>query len=177
MRIISGARQSGRTTELIKLAAEADKNGEVAYIVCHSQQEANRIARLASSARLDIRYPITFDEFLNYNYAGTKITKFFIDNAEYLLNSLSPIEIDTISIKEVDAPVEDGPITVRLVMDKAARYRVIDQDGREFAYSAYPGVAGDKRPELSVEVETGGFPDRQMFATVSFRVPVEVERS
>jgi len=88
---IVGGRQSGRTTKLIELAAEAEANGEFCYIVCHSNSEAYRISRMAKQMEKAIQFPLTYDEFLQRQYHGAHIKKFFIDNADMLLQRLSPV--------------------------------------------------------------------------------------
>lgn len=99
MKLLYKHRQTGRTTELIQRCAKAEKNGEVSYIVCHTQNEAYRIAERAKQMNLIIGFPITFDEFLNHSYAGQNIDNFFIDNADMLLQRMAyGIKIHTISV-------------------------------------------------------------------------------
>jgi hypothetical protein len=100
MRIIIGDRQTGKTQTLIRLCAEAEANGEVSYIVCHNRREAYRIAKLAEELNLKIGFPITYDEFLNLR-GRSFITRFFIDNADYLLKYLTPYTIDTVTINTI----------------------------------------------------------------------------
>lgn len=44
---IIGNRQTGRTQQLINMCAEAEKRGEMSYIVCHNHSEAYRISKQA----------------------------------------------------------------------------------------------------------------------------------
>lgn len=98
MKVIAGGRQSGRTTKLIHLCAEAEKNGEVAYIVCHSSHEAYRIARRARVLGYEgFPFPVSYDEFLR-SQGFTFTTKYFIDNVEMLLQRLTPLTIGAISV-------------------------------------------------------------------------------
>jgi hypothetical protein len=100
MKIIAGKRRTGRTTELIKLAAKSEANKEVCYIVCCSQPEAYRIAQKAKELELNIGFPITYDEFLREEYYGVNIHHFYIDNAEDLLAYISKVPIEAITITE-----------------------------------------------------------------------------
>lgn len=96
MKLIVGDRGSGRTIDLIKSAAEAESKGHVCYIVCHSQEEAHRIARIAQLMELQIGFPLTYDEFLHRSYAGQNIHKFYIDNLQMMLRYICNVEIDTV---------------------------------------------------------------------------------
>lgn len=95
-KLIIGDRQSGRTTDLIKAAAEDEAQGIVCYIMCHSQEEAYRISKLAQEMELRIGFPITYDEFLHRSYSGTNIKKLYIDNLRMFLSHISNIPIDTV---------------------------------------------------------------------------------
>jgi hypothetical protein len=96
MKIIIKPTGQGKTTELIKISAEKHF-----HIVCHSKKECERISNSAQSMKLDIPYPITFNEFLEANYYGKGIRKgFLIDNADMLLRSISrgvPIQAITLN--------------------------------------------------------------------------------
>lgn len=103
MKIFYSGRQTGRTTKLIQLAAESEARGETCYIVCHNHRTAHFVAARAREMNLVIGFPLTFDEFLKGSYAGENITKFYIDNAEFLFGMLSrgvPIEAITITKEE-----------------------------------------------------------------------------
>lgn len=80
MEIIQRPRQSGKTTELIKKASV-----DSLYIVCMSQQEADRIATQARKMGLYIPYPITFQEFKTGLYYPRRINGFVIDNIDLLM--------------------------------------------------------------------------------------------
>jgi hypothetical protein len=89
LRVIASGRQTGRTTELIHECAAAEARGEISYMVCHSQQEAYRVAQQAKELGYEnFPFPITYHEFLNGRYAGTTVHNFYIDNVEYLLERL-----------------------------------------------------------------------------------------
>jgi hypothetical protein len=99
MKIIMAGRKTGKTSLLINLAAEAEAKGEVCYIVCRSHEQAYRIAQRAKEQGLNIGFPITFDEFIGNRYARNNIEKFFIDNADHLLQALTNVEIAAITVE------------------------------------------------------------------------------
>lgn len=93
MQVIGGGRQSGKTTQLIQFAA--NNNG---YIVCQSKPEAARIAAQARNMEVNINFPITYQEFIERRYNGKGVSKFHIDNADYLLQSLTEVPIANITV-------------------------------------------------------------------------------
>jgi hypothetical protein len=95
-KLIVGDRHSGRTIELIKAAAKAESNGYTCYIVCHSREEARRIAERAETMGLRIGFPLTYDEFIHRSYAGNNVDRFYIDNLRMLLTHICPVNIDTV---------------------------------------------------------------------------------
>lgn len=95
-KLVVGGRQTGRTTELIKAAAESESDGEVCYIVCHSQDEAYRISQLAQEMGLSIGFPLTYDEFLYRSYVGQNVDKIYIDNLQFMLRHICKVKIDTV---------------------------------------------------------------------------------
>ncbi len=99
MKVIAGGRGTGRTQALITLAAEAEARGEVGYIVVHSRQEATAVFHFAKQQGLTIGFPITYDEFLSSAYAGRNVKRFWIDNAEMLLQSMTPVLIAAITVE------------------------------------------------------------------------------
>lgn len=84
MKVICRPRRSGKTTELIKYASENNL-----YIVCPDLNFVRQIADKAKELNIDINYPITFREFLNYNFSKQNIKGFCIDNADMLLSDLA----------------------------------------------------------------------------------------
>jgi hypothetical protein len=95
-KLIIGERQSGRTTELIKATAADEAHGHVSYIVCHSQEEAYRISQVAEKMELSIGFPLTYREFLDRQYSGKNIDKFYIDNLSMLLAYICPVSIEMV---------------------------------------------------------------------------------
>jgi len=98
MQIIAGGRQSGRTKRLIEMAAESEAKGEVCYIVCHSRDEATRIANIARRMNLKIGFPITYGEFLTRPFSSMGVNHVYIDNVEMLLQHISVFPIKAITI-------------------------------------------------------------------------------
>lgn len=103
MKIISRPRQSGKTTELIKLASK----GRYKLIVCLNQRDVDRVWKLI----LDLKkkkvikntppQPITHQQFLDGCYArGMNIEAFLIDEIQELLKLLTPTEIEAITLTE-----------------------------------------------------------------------------
>lgn len=84
MDIIVGAPRSGKTDQLIKMAAN-----DYSYIICHNRDEAQRIANKAREVGLAIPSPITYDEFISVRYNAAGVRGFLIDNAECLLQRMA----------------------------------------------------------------------------------------
>lgn len=84
----------GKTTKLVKESAETGY-----YIVCFDKKEVKNVIMLARHLNLSIPYPITHDEFLEGGYSGKKIKGFLIDDADRLLDSITTIKIQTISMQ------------------------------------------------------------------------------
>jgi hypothetical protein len=80
---IASKRRTGKTTRLIGLAE--DRRG---YIVCHSREEAQRIADEARRMDVKINFPLTYDEFVRGQYYGKGVETVYIDNADMLLHYL-----------------------------------------------------------------------------------------
>lgn len=90
MKIIQGARGSGKTTQLIEMA---HKNG--GYIVC---KNPHQVAEMARDMNLSINFPLEYWEFLERHYFDKGIKEFYIDNVEFLIQQLSRVPVAAISI-------------------------------------------------------------------------------
>lgn len=99
MKVLLRHRKTGRTQDLILMCSQAEKRGEASYIVCLGQQEASRIFKVAQSLESPIAFPITYDEFLNRQYAGHNIQNFFIDNADHLLQYMTLVPIQAVTME------------------------------------------------------------------------------
>lgn len=96
MKIITGARNSGKTTELVKLSAETG-----AYIVTRDHNSARQLIDIAEHLGLHIPFPLTWSEFYHNQYDGRRIRILF-DDVDSFLQSLAsaPILAVTLSIEE-----------------------------------------------------------------------------
>ena len=83
MKIILGARGSGKTSKLIFESATTK-----CYIVCKFQDDASRIFEQARLLNCTIPFPITYEEFYTRKYVGKKIPGFLIDDLESFVNYL-----------------------------------------------------------------------------------------
>lgn len=84
MEIFTGAKGSGKTTQLIHKAAT-----EYLYIVCADRRRVDSIWSLARELVLDIPFPLTFEEFVGKRFQGRGIRGFLIDDADELLQYLA----------------------------------------------------------------------------------------
>lgn len=83
----------GKTDELIKIS-----NNTKDVIVCMNINDMVRVKSRARHLKLSIPQPITYSDFINKNYLGRNISGFLIDNIEELLNSISYIPINAITL-------------------------------------------------------------------------------
>lgn len=95
MKVIYKERGKGKTEELIKQSA---KNG--GYIVCQSMTLAEGILYRARKLGLKIPTPITYREFLDGRYCGRGIKSFLIDDADMLLQYMTNVKIEAITMTE-----------------------------------------------------------------------------
>ena len=83
----------GKSTQLIKKSA---KTGD--YIVCYSLVEANRLQHKAIDMGLKIPLPISYREFVERKYNSKGIKGFLIDNIEGLLEYMSNVPVNAITL-------------------------------------------------------------------------------
>lgn len=96
-KIIIKPRQTGRTTEMIKMAAEHNL-----YIVTTDRMRAHFIAKMARDLGLNILFPITVRELpIHPNHATQEI---LIDDADHVLEYLVGTRIKAITM---EAPKND----------------------------------------------------------------------
>lgn len=100
MKVILRPKRTGRTEELIRLCAEAEARGEVSYIICSNHQEAYRIAKVAEELDLVIGFPVTMVEFFTREYHAPNIRNFFIDNLDHILQSMTSVTIQAVTMEE-----------------------------------------------------------------------------
>ncbi len=100
MNIILDHRQTGKTLKLIKRSIDT---GGVMVVANHNSLD--NCYRLIEKHGLDkskFPNPINYQEFIGMKYYGKIIHGFIIDNAELLLQSISSVRIDTISLSMED---------------------------------------------------------------------------
>lgn len=93
MKMIIASRRMGKTTQLIYESAAQHK-----YIVCRNRQRAMEIFKQAKDLKLDIPLPLTFDDFIGHSYYGKVISGFLIDEAQSLLQQMTDVPIETITM-------------------------------------------------------------------------------
>lgn len=94
---IIGKRHTGKTTRLISMADKCR-----GYIVCHSRDEAKRIADEARRMGASINFPMTYNEFVKGEYYGIGVDTLYIDNVEMLLRYLCihRVKLGAVTINE-----------------------------------------------------------------------------
>jgi hypothetical protein len=96
--VITLPRNKGKTTELVKLAAE-----KWLYIVSIDRRSVENTAKIARELGLDIPFPITFEEFMQGRFHPSGIRGFLIDDVDMLLEYQArgvPIHAVTITAGE-----------------------------------------------------------------------------
>jgi hypothetical protein len=93
MEVYAKPRQRGKTTDLIRLAAD-----EFLYIVCIDRHEVARVWAEAEKMGADIPQPITWDEFANHHYYGSGIKGFVIDNLDMCIQQMTTVPIRAVSL-------------------------------------------------------------------------------
>ena len=86
MRVFSGGRRSGKTTEAVRLASAGMSQG--VYLVTHSHAAARASVDLAHSEGLDIHFPLTYGE-LARGGLGPGVRAVIIDNAEFFIQQFT----------------------------------------------------------------------------------------
>lgn len=105
---VSGARQSGRTTAMIREAAEA-----FAYIVVPDHRQARFVADLAREMGVDIPFPLTWNEFVSGQYNRAGVRGFVIDNLDQCLQGMTRVPILAASLPAVDTRSLTLPVADR----------------------------------------------------------------
>lgn len=104
MQVIVGERQSGRTTNLIKQAAEG-----WLYIVTLDCQRRRFVADHARKLGLDIPFPITFQDFLHGRFHRPGIRGFLIDDADTMLQHLAKgVPVVAVTMEQTISQPEPG---------------------------------------------------------------------
>lgn len=90
MKVITGPRQSGRTTEAIRLANEHDAN-----LVVHSKQHATRIYHSDTYPDLE-KFPITYQELESNHRARQQ--RVVIDDLDMFLRHQFDVPIEAVTM-------------------------------------------------------------------------------
>lgn len=99
--IVIGGRQTGRTTRMIKKAAENN-----IYIVVANSVRAKIVNEMARSMGLSIPYPVTVWELKQKNLIGRRyIREVYIDDADAVLEEFIGIHVSYINL--------ENPIPIR----------------------------------------------------------------
>lgn len=99
MKIISKSRRMGKTTEIIKIAAENNS-----YIICPTHNDCIQIANRAREMGLDIPFPLTIDEFRNERWNAHGIKSFCVDDADKIIQMMAKgVPVTAISVNEDNA--------------------------------------------------------------------------
>jgi hypothetical protein len=85
--IIRG-RQGGKTTEMIRLAAEHH-----AYIVCTDQRRARQIAEQARGMGLSIPFPLTAGEWRERSYHPPGVRGLLFDDLDRIIQGMTPVPV------------------------------------------------------------------------------------
>ena len=98
--IIVRARQGGKTTELIRRAAETG-----GYIVCTDQRRARQIAEHARKMGLPIPFPLTAREWQRHGYHPPGIRGLLFDDLDRTIQGMSaaPVIAATWTAEEENA--------------------------------------------------------------------------
>lgn len=96
MEVIYKARRLGKTTEVIKKAAETK-----AYIIVPNEQQKREVLRRAEEMKVNIRNPVTWAEFQQDQMRGSWVRNVVIDNADLILQQVfADLKIEAISLTE-----------------------------------------------------------------------------
>ena len=86
--IIVRSRQGGKTTELIRRAADAQ-----AYIVCTDQRRARQIAVQARDMGLSIPFPLTAHEWQERHYHPPGVRGLMFDDLDRIIQGMTTVPV------------------------------------------------------------------------------------
>ena len=86
--IIVRSRQGGKTTELIRRAAETG-----GYIVCTDQRRARQIAVHARDMGLNIPFPLTAHEWQSRGYHPPGVRGLLFDDLDRIIQGMSTVPV------------------------------------------------------------------------------------
>jgi hypothetical protein len=88
MKMIVRGRQGGKTTEMIRLAAETQ-----AYIVCTDQRRAWQIAQQARDMGLSIPFPLTAGEWQERHYHPPGVRGLMFDDLDRIIQGMTAVPV------------------------------------------------------------------------------------
>ncbi len=88
-RLIHRARRGGKTTEAVKLAIQTG-----AYLIVPNRNEALRLSKEFP----ELRFPITWNEFLQSRMQGSFVRKVVIDNLDQCIQQMFPFTIEAVTM-------------------------------------------------------------------------------
>ena len=86
--IIVRSRQGGKTTELIRRAAETG-----GYIVCTDQRRARQIVVHAREMGLSIRFPMTAHEWQSHGYHPPGVRGLLFDDLDRIIQGMTTVPV------------------------------------------------------------------------------------
>lgn len=86
--IIVRSRQGGKTTELIRRAAESG-----GYIVCTDQRRARQIAEHAREMGLNIPFPLTASEWQKRDYHQSGVRGLLFDDLDRIIQAMTAVPV------------------------------------------------------------------------------------
>lgn len=101
MKVITGGRRSGKTSQIIRMSHEMN-----AYILVANKQQAKNVANTAEHMGLQIPYPITIHELKNLNNNSEIRRKgILVDESLHILELFlgTPILGASVNIEECEA--------------------------------------------------------------------------
>jgi hypothetical protein len=94
--IIAGKRRTGKSTELIRRAAN-----DGGFIITENDQSRRLLMKMAHEFGYNIQRPVTYYEFINEHHRGLKMPCVHIDDGERLLQyAATGVHVATITITE-----------------------------------------------------------------------------
>lgn len=100
MVIVRGPKQSGKTTELIRMAAEHS-----AYLVVFGHDQAYQATQKAKEMGLDIHFPLTYKEFISGAFDQRGVRGVVIDNVDMLVQYMAG-RVPVAAISMTEGPAE-----------------------------------------------------------------------
>jgi hypothetical protein len=88
MKAFPGLRGSGKSSELVKLAAAKGY-----YIVCSDLNRRTNLLELARFLNVEILMPVTFSTFMHEGLGGREVKGVLFDDLDDILRLLSPYQV------------------------------------------------------------------------------------